>query len=153
MIDLRFEVHIHVAFQKMFNSVQLLSCVQFFVTPWTASCQTSLSITNSHNLLNLISIELVMPSNYLILCGPHLFLLSIFPSITDFSISHFFKSGDQSIGVSASASVLLKQSIPGQVDKRIHGPQGGERDLEFSRRRKGQTSFFFSPLHSLVLVT
>ena len=65
-------------------SVQLLSCVQLFVTPWTAACQASLSITNSWSLLKLMSTELVMPSNHLILCHPFL-LPSISPSIRVFS--------------------------------------------------------------------
>ena len=56
-----------------------------FVTPWTAACQASLSITNSRSLLKLMSIESVMPSNHLILCHPLLFLPSIFPSIRVFS--------------------------------------------------------------------
>ena len=67
-----------------FNSVQLLSRVWLFAIPWTAGRQASLSITNSRSLLTLMSIELVMPSNYLILCHP-LFLPSIFPSIRVFS--------------------------------------------------------------------
>ena len=61
-------------------SVQLLSCVWYFETPWTAAHQASLSITNSWNLLKLMSIELVMPSNYLIFCYPLLLLPSVFPS-------------------------------------------------------------------------
>ena len=65
-------------------SVQLLSRVRLFVTPWTAAHQSSLSITNSWNLLKLMSIESVMPSNYLILCSPLLLLPSIFPSISLF---------------------------------------------------------------------
>ena len=65
-------------------SVQLLSHIQLFVTPRTAEHQASLSITNSQNLLKLMFIELVMPSNHLILCCPHL-LPSIFPSIRLFS--------------------------------------------------------------------
>ena len=69
----------------MFSSVQSLSCVRLFVTPWTAACQASLSITNSWSLLKLMSIQLVMPSNHLILCHPLLFLPSIFPSIRVFS--------------------------------------------------------------------
>jgi len=69
----------------LFNSVQLLSCVQFFVTSWTAACQASLSITNSRNLLKLMSIKSVMPSNHLSLCHPLLLLPSIFPSIRFFS--------------------------------------------------------------------
>ena len=68
-----------------FSSVQSLSCVRVFTTSWTTACQTSLSITNSWSLLKLISIELVMPSNHLILCCPLLLLLSIFPSIRVFS--------------------------------------------------------------------
>ena len=66
-------------------SVQLLSCVQLFATPWTAARQDSLSITNSQSLLKLMSIALVMPSNHLVLCHPLLLLLSILPSIRDFS--------------------------------------------------------------------
>ena len=67
------------------RSVQLLSRVRLFVTPWTAACQASLSITNPLNLLKLMSIELVMPSNHLNLCRPLLLLPSIFPSIRGFS--------------------------------------------------------------------
>ena len=66
------------------QSVQLLSRVQLFATPWTAAHQTSLSITNSQSLLKLMSIELVMPSNHLILCCPLLLLPLIFPSIEVF---------------------------------------------------------------------
>ena len=66
------------------QSVQLLSRVQLFATPWTAACQASLSITNSQNLLKL-SIELVMPFNHLILCRPLLLLPSIFLSFRVFS--------------------------------------------------------------------
>ena len=63
----------------------MLSHVQLFVTPWTAACQASLTITNFWSLLKLMSIELVMPSNNLILCGPLLLLPSIFPNIRVFS--------------------------------------------------------------------
>ena len=66
------------------GSVQSLSRVQLFATPWTAACQASLSVTNSRSLPRLMSIELVMPSNHLILCHP-LLLPLIFPSITVFS--------------------------------------------------------------------
>ena len=66
------------------QSVQSLSCVQLFVTPWTAARQASLSTTNSWSLLKLMSIESVMPSNHLILCRPLLLLPSIFPSIRVF---------------------------------------------------------------------
>ena len=66
---------------KPFSSVQSLSHVQLFVTPWMAACQASLSITNSQSLPKLMSIESVMLSNHLILCHPLLLLPSIFPSI------------------------------------------------------------------------
>ena len=66
------------------QSVQLLSCVRLFATPWTAAHQASLSITNSQSLLKLMSMESVMPSNHLILCHP-LLLPSIFPSIRVYS--------------------------------------------------------------------
>ena len=68
-----------------FSSVQSLSCVWLFATPWTAAHQASLSITNSWSLLQLMSIESVMPSNHLILCRPFLLFPSIFPSIRVFS--------------------------------------------------------------------
>ena len=67
------------------QSVQSLSSVWLFATPWTAACQASLSITNSWSSLKLMSIESVMPSSHLILCHPLLFLPSIFPSIRVFS--------------------------------------------------------------------
>ena len=66
------------------STVQLLSPVRLFATPWTAACQASVSITNSRSLLKPISIESVMPSNHLILCRP-LLLPSIFPSIRVFA--------------------------------------------------------------------
>ena len=68
-----------------FSSVQLLSRVQLFATPWTARCLASLPITNSQSLLKLMSMESVMPSNHLILCHPLLFPPSIFPSMRVFS--------------------------------------------------------------------
>ena len=93
----------------LFSSVQLLSGIQLFVTPWTAACQASLSIINSQTLLKLMYIKSVMPSNHLMLCHPLLLSPSIFPSIRNwdsFQMSQFFTSGGQSIEVSASASVL-----------------------------------------------
>ena len=68
-----------------FSSVQSLSCVWLFATPWTTACQASLSITNSWSPPKPMSIESVMLSNHLILCHPFLLLLSIFPSIRVFS--------------------------------------------------------------------
>ena len=68
-----------------FSSVQLLSCIRFFATPWTAAHNASLSTTNSRSLLRLMSIESVMSSNHFILCRPLLLLPLIFPSIRVFS--------------------------------------------------------------------
>ena len=69
----------------MYSSVQSLSRVRLFVTPWAAACQASLSITNSWSLLKHVSIESVMPSNHLILCPPLHLPPSVFPSIRVFS--------------------------------------------------------------------
>ena len=77
--------YIVIFFLSFLASVQFLSRVWLFATPRTAECQASLSITNSRSLLKLMSIELVMPSNYLILYHPLLFPLSVFPSIRVFS--------------------------------------------------------------------
>ena len=89
-----------------FNSVQLLSNVRLFVTLWTAALQASLSITNSQSLPKLMSIESMIPSSHLILCRPLLLSLQSFPASGSFPMSQLFASGHQSIGVSASASVL-----------------------------------------------
>ena len=70
---------------KSFSSVQLLSCVSLSVTPWTAACQASLSISNSRSSLTLSSIESMMPSSHLILCHPLLLLPPNPPSIRVFS--------------------------------------------------------------------
>ena len=88
------------------SSVQPLSRLQLFATPWTAAHQPSLSITNAQSIFKLRSIELATPSNHLNHCGPILHLPSIFPSIRVFPMSQFFVSGGQNIGVSASTSVL-----------------------------------------------
>jgi len=92
--------------QSVFSSVQSLSRVRLFATPWTIAHQASLSIANSQSLLKLMSIESVMPSNRLILCHPLLFLPSIFPSIRVFPNESVLCIRWQSVGVSASASVL-----------------------------------------------
>ena len=87
-------------------SVQLLSCVQVFATPWTAVGQASLSITNSQSLLKLMSTESVMPSDHLFLGCPFFSHLQSFPASRSFPVSQFFASGGQSTGISASTSVL-----------------------------------------------
>ena len=77
--------HIYIEVQVQFSSVQLLSHVRLFATPWTAAHQASLSINNPWSSPKLMSIKSVIPSNHLILCRPHLLLPSIFSSIRVFS--------------------------------------------------------------------
>ena len=89
-----------------FSSVQSLSHIWLFATPWTAAHQTSLSITNSQSLLKFMFTEPVMPSNHLILCRPFSSHLQSFPASGSFQMSQLFASDGQSIGVSASASAL-----------------------------------------------
>ena len=102
-----------------FSSVQLHSRVQPLETLWTAACQASPSITNSQSLLKLMSIELVMPCNHLILCHPLLFLPSIFPSIRIFSnesVLHIRWPKYWSFSFSISAS----SEYSGLISFRIH---------------------------------
>ena len=89
-----------------FSSVQSLSRVRLFATPWIAACQASLSITNSRSLPKLMSFKSVMPSSHLILCCPLLLLSPIPSSIRVFSNESTLRLRWQSIGVSASTSVL-----------------------------------------------
>ena len=89
-----------------FSSHQLLIHVRLFATSWTAACQASLSITNSWSILKLMPVKLVMPSNHLILWVPFSSCLQSFPALGCFPMSQFFTSGNQSLGASASASVL-----------------------------------------------
>ena len=93
-----------------FNSVQSLSCVRLFATPWIAARQASLSITNSWSSPKPMSIELVMPSKHLILCHPLLLLSQSLPASESFPMSQLFAWGGQSTGVSALASLLPKKS-------------------------------------------
>ena len=92
-----------------YSSVQSLSRVRLFATPWTIARQASLSITNSRSSLRLMFIESVMPSSHLILCRPLLLLPPIPPSMS-FPMSQLFAWGGQSIGVSALASFLPKNT-------------------------------------------
>ena len=99
--------HFQILKLQKLSSVQSLSRVRLFVTPWTEAHQASLSITSSQSLLKFMAIESLMPSNHLILCHPLLLLPSIFPSIrVFFPMSQFFTSGRQRIRASASASIL-----------------------------------------------
>ena len=93
-----------------FSSVQSLSHVRLFATPWITARQVSLSITNSRSSPKLTSIELVMPSSHLIFCRPLVLLPPIPPSIRVFPMSQLFACGGQSTGVSALASFLPKNT-------------------------------------------
>ena len=95
---------------NQFSSVQLLSRVWLFATPWIAARQASLSITNSQSLLRLTSIESVMPSSHLILCHPLSSWPQSLPAPESFPMSQVFVWGGQSTGVSALASFLPKKS-------------------------------------------
>ena len=93
----------HHSYQSFVAVVQLLGCVQLFATPWTTALQAPVPFTISQSLVKLMSIESVMPSNHLILFVPFSSHLQSFPVSGSFPKSQFFTSGDQSIGVSASA--------------------------------------------------
>ena len=122
-----------------FSSGQSLNHVWLFATPWTAACQASLSITNSWSLLKLMSVESVMPSNHLILCGPPLLLLQSFPASGSFPMSQFFASGGQSIGASSSVLPvnirdwfpLGKGSITGNASSSARHPEDLRRPSAF----------------------
>ena len=130
------------------TSVQSLSSVCLFETPWTAARQAFLSITNSWSLLKIMSIESVMPSNHLILCRP-LLLPSIFPRSGSFQMSQFFTSGGQSIGASTSASVLPK-NIQGWFPLGLTGLislQSNGLSRVFSNNTVQKHQFFGTSLH------
>ena len=92
------------------SSIQLLSRAQLFVIPWPAACQASLSITNYWSLLKLMSIQSMMPSTISSSVIPFSFRLQSFPASGSFPLHRFFASGGQSIGASASTSVLPMNS-------------------------------------------
>ena len=93
-----------------FSSVQSLSHVRLFATPWIAARQASLAITNSGSSLRFTSIESLMPSSHLILSRPLLLLLQSLPGSKSFKMSQLFAWGGQSTGASALASFLPKKS-------------------------------------------
>ena len=127
----------------LFNSVQSLSHVRLFATPWNAAGQAFLSITNSQSLLKLMSIESVMPSNHLILCCPLLLLPSIFPSIRVFSnesVLHIRwpKYWSFSFSISPSFNPLQSAFCPHLSTETIPGA------VIFFHIAKSNTSFWFS---------
>ena len=102
----------------MFSSVQLLSRVRLFANPWIAAHQASLSITDSQNLLKLMSTELVMPSSHLIVCRPLSSCTQSLPASKSFPMSQLFTSGGQSIGFSFSISPSNEH--PGLISFRMN---------------------------------
>ena len=103
---------------SQFSSIQLLSRVRLFATPWTAARQASLSITNSQSLLKLLSIESVMPSNILILCCPLLLLPPILPGIRVFSSESTLRMRWPKYW-SFSFSIIPSKEIPGLISFRM----------------------------------
>ena len=141
---------------EVFSSVQSLSRVRLFATPWIAACQASLFITISRSSLKLMSIESVMPSSHLMLCHP-LFLLSpIPPSIRVFPMSQLFAWGGQSTGVSALASFLPKNPRVDLLQNGLVGSPCSPRDSQESSptpQFKSINSSAFSLLHSPALTS
>ena len=134
----------------LFGSVQLLSRVSLFVTPWTTAHQASLSITNSWSLLRLVSIELVMPSNHLILCRSLLLLPSIFPSIRVFSnesVLHIRWPKDWSFSFSISPSSEYSGLISFRIDSLISFQSKGLSRV-FSNTTLQKNQYFGSQLSS-----
>ena len=139
-------------FTQRASSVQLLSCVQLFVTPWTAAHQASLSITNSQSLLKLISIESVMPSNHLILCRPLLLLPSIFPSIRVFSnewILHIRWPKYWSFNFSISPSNEYSGLRTGWTSCSPRDSQESSPTPQFKSINSSELSFLYGPLTSI----
>ena len=97
------------------SSVQSLSCVRLFATPWIAACQAPLSITNTQGLLKLMSIESVMPSNHLILCHPLLLLTESFPASGSFLMSQFFTRWPKYWSFSFSFSISPPNGYSGLI--------------------------------------
>ena len=134
----------------MFSSVQLFSHVRLFAAPWIAARQASLPITKSRSLPKLMSIELVMPSSHLILCRP-LPLLPQFLPASVFSVSQLFAWGGQSIGVSASASVLPLNTQDWSLDGLLGSPcsprdsQESSPTPQFKSINSSALSFLYSP--------
>ena len=128
-----------------FSSVQSLSHVWLFATPWTAACQASWSITNSWSPPKPISIKSMMPPNHLILCRPLLLLSSIFPSIRVFSndIVLKWKSQNPNHSQNPSAVNVLQNT-------KTKSPFLGERHYLFLWRRKG---FSFCPSYTPFIST
>ena len=137
-----------------FSSVQLLTCVRLFATPWTAACPASLSTANSQSLLQLMSIESVMPSNHLILCCPLLLLPSIFPSIrvvSNESVLHIRWTKYWSFSFSISPSneysglISFRKYLQGISPCNPRDSQGSSLTPKFKSINSSALSFLYSP--------
>ena len=139
-----------------FSSVQSLSRVRLFATPWIATRQASLSITISQSSLRLTSIESVIPSSHLILCRPLLLLLPIPPSIRVFSNESTLRMRGRSTGVSALASFLPKKSqgwSPSEWTDWISFQSGDSQESSPRPQFKSINSSVLSFLHSPTLTS
>ena len=125
-----------------FSSVQSLSRVRLFATPWIAAHQASLSITNTRSSLTLTSVDSVMPFSHLIFCCPLLLLPQSLSASESFPMSQLFAWGGQSIGISALASVLLMNT----QDPRLVGSPCSPRDSQWS-----SPTLYFKNINSLAL--
>ena len=136
----------------LFSSVQSLSSVRLFATPWTPARQVSLSIANSQSLLKLISIASVMPSNHLILCCPLLFPPSIFPRIRVFSNESVLRIRWPKYW-SFSFSISLSNEHPGLISFRmnwldlltVEGTLKSSPTPQFKSINSSALSFLYSP--------
>ena len=133
--------------------VRLLSHVQLFAIPWTAACQASLYIASSWNLLKLMSIESLMPSNHLILCCPLLLLPSIFPSMRVFSYESVhirwpkYWSFSFNISPSSAYSGLISFRMDWLDRLAVQGTQKSSSTPQFKSINSLALSFLYSPTH------
>ena len=136
--------------QSVSQSVQSLSCVQLFATPWTAAPQACLSITNSQSLMKLMSIELVMPFNHLILCHPLLLPSSVIPSISILSkesvlLIRWPKYWSFSISLSNEYSGLISFRIDWLDLLVVQGTQESSPTPQFKSINSSALRFLYSP--------
>ena len=139
------------------RSDQLLSHVRLFATPWTAARQASLSSTNSRSLHKFMSIELVMPSNYLILCHPLLLPPPIFPSIRVFSNDSALRIRGPKYW-SFSFNIIPSNEHPGLICFRmewldliaVQGTQESSPTPQFKSINSSAVSFLYSPTHTSI---
>ena len=141
--------------EYQFSSVQSLSHVRLFATPWTAARQASLSITNSRSPHKLMSIELVMPSNHLVLCCPLLLLPSIFPSIRVFSNESVLrirwpKYWNFSISPSSEYSGLISFRMDWLDLLAPRDSQESSQTPQFKSISSSALSFLYSPTLTLI---